>query len=706
MNVKSLTATSLLSSALVFTTAHFAVAQPLEADTPANSQNQQVQKHSSYLVSADRIVFDENTQQVITEGDVEIVSEKGSIQADKITYNVETEDIVAEGNVLYLDENGIALFSRKLEMTGAFKTAVIDALTIRLQEGPKLTAKNAQKVSPTKYELNEPDYTACIQKEGCTLPWRIKAKQINLDTEEEIIRYKHARLFVKDVPILYVPHFFHTSNPEKRLSGILPPRFGQSSDRGFEINTAYYDNIAQNSDATYRAKLMTNRGLLLQAERRHEGVNLRGEVKGSFIQDSENNKLRSYIEGYTTYVLEPGKRFGVNGTLISDDTYLSDFYQRSSSYLPTTVYYEDADKNDYLSVSSTFYHDLRIEADSAQTGQILPEITYEKFYELGKAESLTLKTNFEAIHRQDGDKRQRIANSADWQKTHYTNDGALITMEAGVRADVYNIEPGDTSVSDKGTQTRFVPQAAVGWEKPFKNLSGNHVITPKVKLIAAPHGGNGDITNEDSKSFELDKTNLFLTQRFSGYDRMETGPRLIYGVDNYFGSSDQNMFRIFLGQSLRMRKDSEQLSSSNSNASEFIGLVSYNPDERLNLYSRFALDHNTYEMVRMDTSLVLRDYSKNYLELTHTHNSEGLKQLHMEGKYTLNPKYWVGAEIRRDLDNGGKQLEQSFTLGYTHNCYSLYFSAERRGYNNRDVPPSTNFMFNFELLSLGRDYED
>lgn len=695
MNVKKLTATTLLTSALVLATSSMAMAEKQSQTTKAG-----------YLVSADRIVFDEKTQRVMTEGDVEIVSNKGSVQADRIIYDPQTEDIIAEGNVLYLDENGVAMFSDKLEMSGEFKTAAIHALTIKLQQGPKLTADNALKVSDHEYELNNPNYTACLKEDGCKLPWRIKAQQIHLDTKEEIISYKHARLLIKDVPILYVPTFYHTSNPEKRLSGFLAPRFGNSSTRGFTLNTSYYDNIAENSDATYRAKLMTNRGLLLQGERRHQGENFSGEVKTSFISDTNEKKLRSYIEGYGTYVFKPGRRIGINGTVVSDDTYLSDYYKRGPAYLPTTAYYEDASQDSYFGVSSTFYHDLREEKVSAETAQILPAITYEKVWDLGRAETLSFTSNFEALHRQKGDTRQRLANSVDWQKTHYTHDGTFVTMEAGLRADVYNIESSDNTKSD-ATQGRFIPQAAVTFEKPYKNLSSTHVITPKAKLILSPQGGNEDeITNEDSRSFELDNSNLFLTQRFSGQDLVETGTRFIYGVDNRFGDADENMFRIFLGQSLRLKEDSKQLSSSSSKASEFIGLVSYNPDERINLYSRFALDHTTFEMARMDTSLELRDFAKNYLSLTHTHNNEGLKQLYLKGKYNLSPKYWIGTKIRRDLDNGGKQLEQQFTLGYNHNCYSLYFSAQRRNYDFRDVPPSTDLMFNFELLSLGRDHEE
>lgn len=696
MNVKNLTATTLLTSALVLATGSVAMAEKQSQETKAG-----------YLVSADRIVFDEKTQRVMTEGDVEIVSDKGSIQADRIIYDPQTEDITAEGNVLYLDENGVAMFSDKLEMSGEFKTAAIHAVTIRLQQGAKLTASNVLKVSEDKYELNDPDYTACIKEEGCSLPWRIKAKQISLDTEEEVIRYKHARLLVKDVPLLYIPTFFHTSNPNKRLSGFLPPQFGNSSSRGFSVRNSYYDNIAPNSDATYRAELMSNRGLLLQGERRHQGEHFRGDVKASFINDSNQNKMRSYIEGYGAYVFEPGKRLGVNGVIVSDDTYLSDFYQRGPAYLPRTVYFEDASLNSYLGISSTHYHDLRVDIDSAETAHILPSITYEKVWDLGKAETLTFKTNFEALHRQEGDNRQRIANSVDWQKTHYTHDGTLITMEAGLRADVYNIEPDDNSTREDTTQGRFIPQTAITFEKPYKNLSSTHVITPKAKLILSPQGGNEDeITNEDSRSFELDNSNLFLTQRFSGQDLIETGTRFIYGVDNRFGNADENMFRVFLGQSLRLKEDSKQLSSSKTKASEFIGLVSYNPDDRLNLYSRFAIDHTTFEMARMDTSLELRDYAKNYLSLTHTHNEEDLKQVYLKGQYNLSPKYWLGAKIRRDLDNGGKQLEQSLTLGYNHNCYSLYLTAQRRNYTNRDVPASTDIMFNFEILSLGRDHEE
>ena len=57
------------------------------------------------------------------------------------------------------------------------------------------------------------------------------------------------------------------------------------------------------------------------------------------------------------------------------------------------------------------------------------------------------------------------------------------------------------------------------------------------------------LPNEDAKSLIFDDTNLFEVDKFSGYDRIETGTRANVGLQYTFQANGGGYARILAGQS-------------------------------------------------------------------------------------------------------------------------------------------------------------
>ena len=58
------------------------------------------------------------------------------------------------------------------------------------------------------------------------------------------------------------------------------------------------------------------------------------------------------------------------------------------------------------------------------------------------------------------------------------------------------------------------------------------IIEPMVMLVALPNGLNNlKYPNEDCQNFEFDAVHLMQAQRFSGFDKVDDGQRLNYGVN-------------------------------------------------------------------------------------------------------------------------------------------------------------------------------
>ena len=62
-------------------------------------------------------------------------------------------------------------------------------------------------------------------------------------------------------------------------------------------------------------------------------------------------------------------------------------------------------------------------------------------------------------------------------------------------------------------------------------MGGTQTFTPRLQLVASTNGSNNGIPNEDSRSIDLEESNLFALNRFPGYDRWEGGTRVTYGID-------------------------------------------------------------------------------------------------------------------------------------------------------------------------------
>lgn len=681
-----------------------------------HSEAQEVQNDEFSLV-ADDIQYSQSGTTVKATGNVNILSDRGNLWANKLTYNTETGQVVASEHVIYENAEGLTVYLDSIELDGDMKAGVLKNIRVKLGEdletSPKLAAVEANKSADGIIQLKQAVYSPCKTCEGETdddLPWKIRAGLVEFDHINSIVTYEDASLDVYGTPLVYLPYFRHTIN-DKPLSGLLPPRFGNSTRTGFETKLAYYHHIAPNHDTTARVRLMTDRGAMLGLEHRLQGKHFFNNVKTSFIEDDLNNSWRSHIEGETEYVFASGRRAGLNLNLASDDTYLDDFFDKNPSHLASTAYFEDASKDHYYAATATFFQDQKESSDDDLTAQVLPQFIYERAFKFdhNNSHTFTVSANLLSLYRSEGTQSNRLVTEFEYRDVKILDSGDKFDFSANLRSDLYHIDLDSFSTSgNEGTYGRVLPQFSMKWERPMVSPSGFHKITPTAMIIMAPRGGNPDeIPNEDSVAYELDTSNLFDTNRFAGFDRVENGPRFIYGLDNQWGNVTDTKWRVFLGQSIRMFDDNNLPTAGGAEAkvSDWVGLVEAKPYEWLSFSSKFRLDNTTLDSRRMDNNAVFGDMRKSYLQATHSQLDDGPEEVRLTGRYIFNKKYSFEGEIHRDLTNGGRYLNTEGQINYTAQCYRLSFKARRRGFENRNVPPSTDYLFNVELLTLGRDKE-
>lgn len=658
-------------------------------------------------LTAQTVSYDVSNSKVIAEGtattQAHVKSSYGNLLADTIVYDLAANKVSARGHVAYTDTTSTTLRVDSLELTGDLRAGDMQHLDVTVPKLGNIASADSGEVSGDTYTFKNIYYSPCKTCEGERKPWSIEADEAVYRRDKSDLTYKNAKLDVYGVPVMYLPWLRHGVGPSTPKSGLLFPQIGKSEALGEELTVAgYVYSPSENADYTIRNRLMSERGDQIGIERRQVGLTTNSEIKVSYLNDDKLSKVRSDMAVMAEKDFDVGRRIGINGEIVSDKTYLSQFYDRLDPYLPSTIYGEDADEHHYYALSMTHFQDLSTTQPSADTAQVYPHLELEKWFALDSGGQLTLQGDAVNIYRGTGSQDRRVIGEMDYTRPWLLEDGSKVTLGAQARGDFYNI----TNSSKNGYYTRVLPEANLTWEKPYISPDGGHTIAPKVEAIVSPRGGNGNdkVPNEDSVGYELDTSNLFETSRFAGRDRVETGPRLIYGLDNRWGTPDHTNWRVFAGQSLRRYDDSTLPADggASTNVSDWVGELEANPVDWVSFSNNFRLDNATFEMRRSDTSMQIGRNNGAWLRVTHSYLDHGPEEIYGEFNLPLTDVLTFKGSARKDLANE-ILLESEAGFTWVRDCYQIELLARRRGYSNGDLQPGTDYLLNLKLLTLGND---
>ena len=186
-----------------------------------------------------------------------------------------------------------------------------------------------------------------------------------------------------------------------------------------------------------------------------------------------------------------------------------------------------------MAVDAYSFQGTAIEDDPGQSPLVLPMIEYSRLSDVGKFGARTsFDVNTVLMTRSEGTDTRRLSVGGGWHLPHIGRLGDVTNFSATLRGDLYHVN--DLSQSNgqanyNGFSGRVHPQLKADWRLPLARQHGtvSQIIEPLASVIISPYGGNSSkIPNEDSIDLEFDDTNLFSDNRFTGFDRVEGGPRI------------------------------------------------------------------------------------------------------------------------------------------------------------------------------------
>lgn len=682
------------------------------------------------LLSAPQMDYDQDHAVVTATGGVEVTQGDTVLLAEELVYDQKRNTVTARGNVSMMEPSGNVVFADEALLTDDMSAGIIRQFKARLSDNSLFVAARAKKIDEETVELDKAVYSPCKVKcaaDGDTHApmWQLHADHVRIDGREQLVTYDNAGLDVYGVPVFYTPYLSHATPGADNKSGILTPEFQQNGNLGSVFKAPFYYVIGQDKDVTLTPIYTTQEGLVMAGEYRQRFNSGELVTEGSItrVQDRNNlgyidrgQEIRGHWMARGKFAANESVDWGFNVTRTTDDTYLRRYNFSQETLLTSRLYAEAYDfigpsDRTYANVQALSFQGLTAadNSDRIPLAAPLAEFTYETDPGLYNSR-FELGANTMLLYRDLGTESRRLSVTGAWKLPYITSDGQIIEFKTSLRADTYSVDdvtlPGGQNFG--GVTGRVIPEAELTWRYPFLNqISSEHsvMLEPIVALAVSPLGGNPEkIPNEDSLVPEFTDTNLFSANRFAGYDRVETGPRVSYGLRGHAQLFSDKYIDWLFGQHYRVETDRNFPFSNDltDHFSDYVGKlgIAYLP---IDLAYRFRLDREDLAPKRNELDASVNYYpvtlSATYLSLSNDPVLATKEEL--TGTATLNlTKEWQWMiTSRRDLE-----LDQitSVNTGLTFKNECTYMTGVlgKEYTRDRDVKPTTTFLFRIALKNL------
>lgn len=730
------------------TVALLAAAGVAASDSPLA---QGVSKNQPVMLTAQEVGYDEKHAIATAIGHVEVVQGTTILLADRIEYNQNTDVVHAVGHVSILQPTGDVVFSSDAWLTHQMEKGVVQQFRARLKDNSLFAAREAYKTSKNVTILKQAVYSPChvcapAPGNSPSAPlWQVEASKVTVDENAQRVMYNNAFMEVYGVPIGYSPYFSHPTPDAPSQSGLLTPEYFHATDLGNVVKEPVFISLAPNMDMTLTPWYLSQEKPLMEAEFRHLLDNgfytIRGAYTKTYDHDAAGNitsgtASRSFGEAHGRLDLSDHWDAGIDAERTSDDTFLQLYRFGWKDMLTSRIYAERVEDRDYASIESLAFQGLEQQDIAAQSPYILPQVgVHYETQPLIAHSRLTFDGNGLVLTRQEGDTDQRLSSTVGWTLPYTTKGGQVITANATLRGDAYNINDqivntGPTPEPYNGQVGRVLPQMEMDWRYPLLSRfgdSGSVVLSPVAMAAVSPNiNQNLRIPDEDSQIAELNDTNLFSPDRYTGLDQVESGFRGAYGMRGQVQVASDKYIDWLAGQAYQNNVQSAFPLTSDINAhfSDYIAHLSLKYKWVDVAYSvRFDRDSFAPISNEVTTNLVVHPVSLSLtfvslrneplfgdrkevfgntsLELTPnwTWNFAGRRDLGSSEQTPINPALPVSYVNPLEASTGTVGLNTSIVF---HNeCLSLATTVGRNYISQQDVKPSTTVGVILVLKNFG-----
>jgi len=364
----------------------------------------------------------ESTKTTVTGKDGVVVYYQDSvIKADTASFNKKTKILVLDGRVEMIGYKSTKEHMDHMEIETETNEVKFEKLFFTSQNDIWLYSDKARR-SEGNYTLGNSVLSSCDANDPL---WKMVFEQSHYDSAEEYMKIYNAKVYFKDVPIVYTPYMaFPTNN--KRNSGLLFPLMGYSSGEGFIYEQPIFWAISSSMDLEVNPQIRTKRSLGGYATFRFaDSQYSSGELRVGYFKDKASYSEIYDLPNDSHYGLEfnyessklfsdiLGKDFTdglyINSTFLNDIDYLN-LQKTSLKHFGLTPLQESRlnyfiYNNDYYAgVNAKYFIDTREGVNDDETLQILPSIQLHKYLTHFLVDDFTYSVDFKInnFYREEG----------------------------------------------------------------------------------------------------------------------------------------------------------------------------------------------------------------------------------------------------------------------------------------------------------------
>jgi len=574
--------------------------------------------------SADRVVYDGDSDVVTASSDVRMDREGNYLAADQVVWDRKTGEVRAIGNVVLLTPQGDKLIGDNVRLTDTLRDGTVENLMVVLEGGGRIAATRGSRLNGISTFTNA-IYSPCPVTTATGCPkrpsWAVTAARVIDDPKSPRIRFEGARLqlFGLNLPLLPI---FNIAKGNEGVTGLLVPDIALSSRNGLEFALPYHWQIARNRDATITPHLYT--AVFPAIEAKYRELNSVGAFQvGGFLTYGTIDKIssttpptargfRGYFDANGRWQLDPAWTITASLRAASDKTVTRRYDITNDDRLRNVVNAERITPNSYVSIAGWAFQGLRADDHQKQIPFALPAIDARFRLDDVAGGHVELQANSLAIERIEGQDTQRAFASVRWDLRRLTPWGQELLLTAYGRGDVYHTDDAeDTTVAiyrgTDGWHGRAIGALAADLRWPFIGslFGGVQRLVPRIQLVLTPPTTNIDIPNEDARSVDLEDSNLFALNRFPGYDRWEDASRVTYGLD--WSLERQNIsIDSTIGQSYRfgtLRDIFPEGTGLTGRVSDIVGRTRVRYGRFIDVTHRYRIDKNNLAVRRNEIDL-------------------------------------------------------------------------------------------------------
>jgi LPS-assembly protein len=259
--------------------------------------------------------------------------------------------------------------------------------------------------------------------------------------------------------------------------------------------------------------------------------------------------------------------------------------------------------------------------------------------------------------------------------------------------------------------------AGIEYRYPFIATTGTvtHVVEPVGQIIARPDsvGDQEEIPNEDALSLVFDDTLLFDIDKFSGYDRIETGTRANVGVRYTAQLASGAYGRAVFGESYQLAGQNAyntefyRTSGLATDQSDYVGGLYIQVISSLGFSAQSRFDQDTFDIRRTDLGSWAKygpaQVKVNYADVTGEPGlaeGEAREEIVTAGVLAITEDWSLLGNFRYDLATD-QTITDGLGVRYQDDCFKLDVTYQRSFIRDQDIEPDQRFLVNFMLKYLG-----